>query len=54
MEANLSYLLQVYGLPTLILFRDGIMVEGSLQEGAIDKKKLLAYLEKHGLAPVAN
>ena len=47
--------MQVYGLPTLILFKDGEVVEGSQQEGAIGKEKLRAYLEKHGvIVPVAN
>lgn len=45
--------LQVYGLPTLMLFKDGDVIEGSLQEGAIDRKKLVAYLERHGLAAVS-
>lgn len=40
-------------MPTLMLFKDGEVIEGSLQEGAIDRKKLLAYLERHGLAPVS-
>lgn len=43
-------LLQVYGLPTLILFKDGNMVKGSLKEGAITKPMLLKYLEKYGIA----
>jgi hypothetical protein len=33
-----------------MLFKDGAVIEGSLQEGAIDRKKLIAYLEKFGLA----
>ena len=45
--------MQVYGLPTLILFKDGKVIEGSQQEGAIGKDKLLKYLEQHGVAPVA-
>lgn len=41
---------KVYGLPTLILFKDGSMVKGSLNEGAITKPALLKYLEKYGIA----
>lgn len=41
---------KVYGLPTLILFKDGNMVKGSLKEGAITKPMLLKYLEKYGIA----
>ena len=44
---------QVYGLPTIILFKDGTMVKGSLNEGAITKPMLLKYLEKHGIGKVA-
>ncbi|KAK9915839.1 hypothetical protein WJX75_004919 [Coccomyxa subellipsoidea] len=47
---NLMEQYKVYGLPTLMLFKDGAVIEGSLQEGAIDRKKLIAYLEKFGLA----
>ncbi|BDA44164.1 Thioredoxin X, chloroplastic [Coccomyxa sp. Obi] len=50
---NLMEKYKVYGLPTLMLFKDGEVIEGSLQEGAIDRKKLIAYLERHGLAPVS-
>jgi len=42
---------QVYGLPTIILFREGKMVEGSHKEGAIGKAALLKYLDTHGVAP---
>lgn len=43
---------KVYGLPCLIVFKDGAMVEGSHREGAITKKGLAEYLEKHcGLVP---
>jgi len=41
----------VYGLPTIILFREGKMVEGSHKEGAIGKAALLKYLDTHGVAP---
>lgn len=38
---------KVYGLPCLIVFKDGAMVEGSHREGAITKKGLAEYLEKY-------
>ena len=44
---------QVYGLPTIILFREGRMVEGSHKEGAIGKAALLKYLDQHGVVPAA-
>ncbi len=40
---------QVYGLPTLILFKDGAEVAGSKREGAVTKPMLLSYLKQHGL-----
>eukprot|EP00191_Tetraselmis_sp_GSL018_P021294 CAMPEP_0177594644 /NCGR_PEP_ID=MMETSP0419_2-20121207/9894_1 /TAXON_ID=582737 /ORGANISM="Tetraselmis sp., Strain GSL018" /LENGTH=124 /DNA_ID=CAMNT_0019085973 /DNA_START=38 /DNA_END=413 /DNA_ORIENTATION=- len=40
---------QVYGLPTLMLFKDGEQVPDSHHEGAISKKSLIEYLERHGL-----
>lgn len=43
---------QVYGLPTLLIVKDGAVVEGSKHEGAIGKDKLFQYLEKHGLVKV--
>ncbi|PHT99219.1 Thioredoxin X, chloroplastic [Capsicum chinense] len=36
---------KVYGLPTLILFKDGKEVPDSKREGAITKAKLKAYLD---------
>jgi thioredoxin-like negative regulator of GroEL len=39
-------------LPTLLLFRDGKEVQNSHWEGAINKAKLIAWLEKHGVVPV--
>lgn len=39
----------VYGLPTIVLFKDGKVVEGSKREGAISKDKLVAYLKTHGV-----
>ena len=49
-SSALMMILQVYGLPTLILFKDGSMIKGSLKEGAITKPALLKYLEKYGIA----
>ena len=43
----------MYGLPTIILFREGRMVEGSHKEGAIGKAALLKYLDQHGVVPAA-
>jgi hypothetical protein len=40
---------QVYGLPTLILFRDGEIVEGSKREGAIGKKGIINWMESNGV-----
>ena len=40
---------EVYGLPTLILFKDGEKVEGSHLEGAINKDKLGIHLTKFGI-----
>ena len=37
---------KVYGLPCLIMFKDGAMMDGSLREGAITKKGLAEYIEK--------
>mmetsp|Transcript_11481 Transcript_11481/g.49468 ORF Transcript_11481/g.49468 Transcript_11481/m.49468 type:complete len:160 (+) Transcript_11481:158-637(+) len=39
----------VYGLPTIILFKDGKMVEGSKREGAINLPKLKEHLSAYGL-----
>ncbi|KXZ54939.1 hypothetical protein GPECTOR_3g109 [Gonium pectorale] len=40
---------KVYGLPTLIVFKDGEEVAGSKREGAITKVLLQQYLSKHGI-----
>eukprot|EP00892_Ulva_mutabilis_P008394 jgi/Ulvmu1/5927/UM026_0049.1 len=40
---------EVYGLPTLILFKDGADVQGSKREGAIAKKGVLAWMESNGV-----
>ncbi len=39
--------MQVYGLPTFIVFKDGKEVPGSKIEGAIGKAALAEYLNKH-------
>jgi hypothetical protein len=43
---------QVYGLPALMVFRDGRLVEGSHREGAISKAQLQKYLQEHVLEVV--
>jgi len=40
---------QVYGLPTIVLFKDGKMVEGSKREGAINLPKLMDHLTTLGV-----
>lgn len=40
---------QIYGLPTLMLFRDGEPVEGSKREGAIGKKGIISWMESNGV-----
>ena len=37
---------RVYGLPCLLMFKDGGLVDGSLREGAITKKGLAEYIEQ--------
>jgi thioredoxin 1 len=37
----------VYGLPTLIMFKDGVEVVGSKNEGAISYDKLKVWLNTH-------
>jgi thioredoxin 1 len=37
---------RVYGLPCLLVFKDGELVAGSLREGAITKKGLAEYIEQ--------
>jgi len=41
----------VYGLPTLIMFKDGAEVVGSKNEGAISYDKLKTWVETHGGVP---
>lgn len=38
---------KIYGLPTLIIFKNGKEVSGSRREGAITKDKLKDYINKH-------
>ena len=45
---------QVYGLPCLIVFKDGKAIEESHHEGAVTKKALVEYLAKHGVPATAN
>ena len=40
---------KVYGLPTIVIFKNGEVVEGSKREGAITKKQLEDYLTKHDI-----
>jgi thioredoxin 1 len=42
----------VYGLPTLIVFKDGQEVPGSKKEGAVTKAILEKYIKKHAVAAV--
>ena len=44
-------MVQVYGLPTLVLFKDGEVVKGSQKEGALGKPVILKYLEEYGVLP---
>eukprot|EP00195_Chlamydomonas_chlamydogama_P013741 CAMPEP_0202896018 /NCGR_PEP_ID=MMETSP1392-20130828/5106_1 /ASSEMBLY_ACC=CAM_ASM_000868 /TAXON_ID=225041 /ORGANISM="Chlamydomonas chlamydogama, Strain SAG 11-48b" /LENGTH=147 /DNA_ID=CAMNT_0049581233 /DNA_START=109 /DNA_END=552 /DNA_ORIENTATION=- len=50
---NLISQYKVYGLPTLILFKDGVEITGSKREGAVTKAMLQAYLKQHGVVGVA-
>ena len=45
---------EVYGLPTLMVFKDGQPVEGSKREGAINFAKLKDYLTSHGVEAPSN
>ena len=47
---NVPQTARVYGLPTLMLIKDGKVVDGSKHEGVITKVALEAYLKKHGVA----
>lgn len=44
---------KVYGLPCLIVFKDGQEVPGSKNEGAVTKAILQKYIEKHVAAKVS-
>jgi len=37
---------KVYGLPTLVVFKDGKVLDGSQREGAISEPELRKYLDK--------
>ena len=39
----------MYGLPTIVLFKDGEVVSGSKREGAINLPKLKDHLATHGV-----
>jgi thioredoxin 1 len=55
-DANKSLIerYKVYGLPALILFKDGKEVAGSKREGAVSKAQIVAWLKVHGVdAPAA-
>ncbi|PNH04901.1 Thioredoxin X, chloroplastic [Tetrabaena socialis] len=41
---------KVYGLPALIVFKDGQAVAGSKREGAVTRAMLEQYLAKHGIS----
>lgn len=42
----------MYGLPTLIVFKDGQEVPGSKSEGAVGKKVLAEYIQKYVFSTV--
>lgn len=43
---------KVYGLPALMIFKDGQEVPGSKTEGAVSKAMLVKYLKKHAVTEV--
>lgn len=51
MDIQLCYteMLQVYGLPTLLLFKNGEEMQGSKREGAVNKVMLTEYLKSNGV-----
>lgn len=51
LEIDMWIVSQVYGLPTLVLFKDGEVVKGSQKEGALGKPAILKYLEKYEVLP---
>lgn len=48
----LLFMPQVYGLPTLMIFKDGQEVPGTKTEGAVTKAMLVKYLKKHAVTEV--
>jgi thioredoxin 1 len=44
---------QVYGLPALIVFKDGQEVQGSHKEGAVTKAILQKYIKQYAVTSVA-
>lgn len=50
MPTALCCFMQVYGLPTLVMFRDGKVLDGSQREGAISEPELRKYLGKWEVA----
>lgn len=50
-DANKSLIetYKVYGLPALLLFKDGKEVVGSKREGAVSKAQIVAWLKQHGV-----
>lgn len=52
MFAGVGNCLQVYGLPTLIVFKDGEIVPGSHREGAVGKAQLAEYLKTYAPSTV--
>lgn len=44
---------KVYGLPALVLIRDGKVVPGSKREGAFTKAIFVQWLSKHGITAPA-
>ena len=52
-EAEPVCAVQVYGLPTLMVFKDGKKMDGSHKEGAMPKKMIEQYMSKLGLSPAA-
>ena len=52
-EAESVCAVQVYGLPTLMVFKDGKKMDGSHKEGAMPKKMIEQYMSKLGLSPAA-
>ena len=46
LEAIAVLCMQVYGLPTLVVFKEGKVLDGSQREGAISEPELRKYLDK--------